>query len=84
MATDDFGDIQDERPLHPMNDDQRIYLERLTAEAGEPQADDDLSEEAADKLIHELEAQGDDEANGTPKQESDDITLGDDDRSAAV
>jgi hypothetical protein len=84
MATDDFEGIQDEKPLHPMNDDQRIYLEHLTAEAGEPQADDDLSEEAADKLIHELEAQGEDDDDTTRKQDTDDITLGDDDRSAAV
>lgn len=63
----------------PMTQDQRVYLDTLAQQTGEPTPGDNLTKDEADLKIAELSKEA-----GVELDNDDDLEMGDDDRSQEV
>lgn len=83
MMADNVNNLQDspagEQVDEPMTEAQRVYLESLANQTGEPSPDEHLSKSAASEQIERLRREA-----GITQNDEDDIELGEDDRSDAV
>jgi hypothetical protein len=80
VEDEDFGrdPMQMEIGHEPMTDAQRVELELLSRQTGEPTPGDDLNRGEASEMIEELRRQVDEESGTGVKEDDTDTVIGDD------